>query len=351
LIASAPPSTERITAELPGSGGVLLRDPADFEVREVLPYAPSGQGEHLFVEIEKVGLTTAEAASRVGRALGLREGSWAGMKDRSAVASQWLSFPLPIARALPVLPSELDGVRVLQMIRHGNKLRRGHQRGNRFRIVIRSVPAGGIERALACLDLIQRTGVPNRFGPQRFGRDQENVARGIAVICGASRPPRDRKQSDFLISAVQSAVFNRALAIRIERGFFARALLGDVMQKHDTGGLFDVTDASVEQERVDRLEISPTAVMPGKRARACAGEMALIEHEAVRSIGLSEGDFAPFADGTRRVLRFPLDPSATITPIADDAYALEVMLPSGAYATVLLDEIVKPEGVVFDREG
>ncbi len=343
-------NARRLTSDLPGSGGTLSRDPGDFAVEEQLPYAPTGEGDHVFAEIEKTGLTTPQAAERVAKALNLRETSWAGMKDRHAVTRQWISFELKRTLPLPE-PMELEGVRLIQLVRHQHKLRRGHIRANRFLITIRNVPAGGIDRAVAALDLIRRTGAPNTFGPQRFGRDGDNAERALSFVRNETRPPRDRRMKDLFVSALQSEIYNRALSMRIERGSFATALLGDVMQKHETGGLFEVADAAVEQPRVDRLEISPTAVMPGKKARAATGEMRAIEEEAMRAVGVSEEQLAPFADGTRRVLRFPLDPEAKIEGVSEDVFRLHVTLPSGAYATVLLDEIVKPEGAVFDREG
>lgn len=343
-------NARRLTADLPGSGGTLSRDPADFAVEELLPYAPSGDGDHVFLELEKTGLTTPEAANRIARALNVRETSWAGMKDRHAVTRQWISFELKRTLPLPE-PSELEGVRLLRFIRHQHKLRRGHIRANRFLITIRNVPAGGVERAVAALDLIRRTGAPNTFGPQRFGRDGDNADRALSFVRGETRPPRERRMKDLFVSSLQSEIFNRALSLRIERGLFAKALLGDVMQKHETGGLFDVTEPEVDQARIERLEISPTAVMPGKKARAASGEMRAIEEEAMQAMGVREEELARFADGTRRVLRFPLDPEARIEAIAEDVFRLHVTLPSGAYATVLLDEIVKPEGAPFDREG
>lgn len=339
----------RLTVELPGSGGTLSRDPADFVVTEHLPYAANGAGEHVFLEIEKIDLTTPEAALRLQKALGLGEGSWAGMKDRAAIARQWLSFALPIKAPMPELIA-LDGVRVLRAIRHEHKLRRGHVRANQFAITLRHVPPGGIERATAILDLIRRTGAPNTFGPQRFGRAGDNAVRALEFVQGKARPPRDRRFRDLMISALQSEIFNRVLALRIAEGSFASALLGDVMQKHETGGLFEVADAGVEQARVDRLEISPTAPLPGKKYRRATGPARAIEERAMEAIGVTEEELSGFAEGTRRTLRYPLDEEAKIVAVAGDVYRLEVTLPSGAYATVLLDELVKPEGAPFDRE-
>lgn len=346
--------TLRVTAELPGSGGVLLPSAEDFEVHEVLAYEPSGAGEHLFIELEKVDLDTMTALERICRALGVspRDAGYAGMKDKRARARQWIS--VPARAALPSLP-KLEALaspqlRVLRTVASDKKLRRGHQRANRFRILLREVPEGGVARAQAILARLRETGVPNTFGPQRFGRDGDNATRALAFVRGEAAAPRDRRIRDLMISAAQSAVFNRALELRLEAGLFTRALAGDVMQKHDTGGLFDCAEPEVDQARLDRLEISPTAALPGGRYRRAGGRAQELEEAALAASGITAGDLERLgADGTRRALRYPLDPTAGIEAAGEGAYRLEITLPSGAYATVLLDELVKPEGGVFDR--
>ncbi len=84
-----------LTSELAGTGGTLRTSDDDFAVDEELPYAPAGTGDHVFVRIEKRGLTSPEAAHAIARALGIRDRDIgiAGMKDRRAVTRQWLSLP------------------------------------------------------------------------------------------------------------------------------------------------------------------------------------------------------------------------------------------------------------------
>jgi tRNA pseudouridine13 synthase len=335
----------RLTRELPGSGGTLSAERIeDFVVDEVLAYEASGEGEHLFLRIEKRGLTTDEAVRR----LGLRSAGIAGMKDRHAIATQWLSIPLPLKDPIPTFPEASD-LRVLEVARHRHKLRRGHQRLNRFAITIRDVPPGGIERAVTILERLRATGVPNRFGPQRFGKDGDNAERALAMIRREAPRPRSRRLEDLLISALQSKVYNRILDARIERGLFLRALAGDVMVKHETGGMFVVEAAAAETLRVERLEISPTGLLPGNKAKLATGEAGELEALAIRDEGLTERDVGRMSVGTRRALRYPLDTGARIEPVEADAYRLTVALPSGAFATVLLDELVKPENGPFDR--
>ncbi|MEO1231611.1 MAG: tRNA pseudouridine(13) synthase TruD [Myxococcota bacterium] len=350
----------RLTARYPGSGGRLRRDPEDFEVEERLPYAAEGRGDHLFVLIEKRGLNTSAAALQVAEHLGIiqpgerlpPEAGWAGMKDRHAVARQWLSFPWREANPLPeptTLSLEAGSVGVLAAHRHRHKLRKGHVQANRFRIRIRDVPPGGTERARAALARLRVTGMPNPFGPQRFGREGDNADRARAILAGKARRPRDRRLWSLLCSALQSEVFNRILAFRIESGLLTTAIRGDRMVKHVSGGQFAVDDPSVEQPRVDALEISPTGGLPGKRTPAVSELAAEIEAQARAEAQIDPALEARLGTGARRPLRLPLSPETEIRPLGDEAWELHVELPSGVYATALLDELVKPEGEVFDR--
>lgn len=335
-----------LSSDLPGSGGELHSNPNDFIVDEELAYAPSGEGEHLFVQIEKNSMTTTELAQRLAQALKVRPQAigYAGLKDKHARTRQWFSVHYPIKLGLPTsIDLDSDSCRVLEVDRHQNKLKRSHGQGNRFTITIRDVPNDGIVHARASLKRLGEVGVPNIFGPQRFGRDGDNVEHGLAVIRGETRGPRNRRVRSILESAVQSAVFNRVFEMRLERGLFETALVGDIMKKHESGALFDVADAEAEQVRLDRLEISPTAALPGRKTRESAGIPLEIELAARREVGLDEKDLAKMDVGTRRSLRFPLDPNAEITALDDASYQLSISLPSGAYATVVLAELIKPE--------
>ncbi len=345
-----------LTEDLPGSGGTLEASTDDFIVHEIPSYLPSGQGEHLLLEIEKVGLTTPEAAKRLAAALSVREHEvgYAGLKDKDARTRQWVSMPWAVKKPLPEWQTlEIPDVRILSANRHINKLRRGHQRGNRFQLTIRHLPEGGLDRARAILERLIQVGVPNAFGPQRFGRDGDNVEQGLAILRGTGAGPRNRRIRGLLLSAVQSEAFNRVLDRRMAEGLLSRALLGDVMQKHDTNGLFDVTDPEAEQPRVDRLEISPTAALPGPKVRkATAGWTDETERSVWAELGLEGKVLAGLDDGTRRTLRYPLrGAELSALPGAQDAFMLDVSLPSGSYATVLLAEIMKPEGGVVLRGG
>lgn len=338
----------RLTADLPGSGGELRADPEDFVVRESIPYAPEGSGAHAFLRIEKRGVDTLEAARRILRVLEDQssprlppEMGMAGLKDRHAVAEQWISLPWAADRELPPAGSLAEGVELLEATRHRHKLRKGHVAANRFEITIRAVPEGGFERARATLEALQERGVPYRFGPQRFGRDGDNAEQARAILSGRARAPRDRRLASLLMSALQSEVFNRVLDLRLERGLFERAIEGDRMTKHATGGQFWVDDPDAETARVRALEISPLARLPGRKLAPLRGLAAELEAEALSASGLDEPTLGRLGVGVFRALRHPL-PHASIEALGPDSFRVELELPSGAYATVVLDELLKP---------
>ncbi len=341
-----------VTAGLPGSGGALRRAPEDFRVDEVPAYLPSGAGPHLYVRIEKRGRTTRDALRELARALGVaeRDAGYAGMKDRDAVTTQWLSFP--VARDPEPSTLEAAGLRVLEVSRHANKLRPGHVRANRFSLAVRGGDLGRAREAAAAL---AAAGLPNFFGPQRFGVEGRNAAVGRALLLGQRTPEtgrafRDRFLRRLSISAFQSHLFNRWLSERLADGLFAAALPGDVLKKLDTGGLFTCEDPAVDGPRVARFEVSPAGPMFGHKLRPAAGEALAREERLLAAEGIALADFAQGggeAEGTRRAARLRVE--VELAPL-DDGYRATFELPKGSYATVVMRELMKSEAELPEED-
>jgi tRNA pseudouridine13 synthase len=324
-------------------------------VFELPAYEPSGQGDHVFVEIEKRDLSTPEAIRRLARALGVRESDVgaAGMKDRQAVTRQRLSLPRPVTPEA-ALAVNVEGLHVLSATRHEHKLRTGHLAGNRFVLTIRGVAEDAEARARAILERLARPpGAPAFYGEQRFGARGDNAARGRALVRGErpTPPPRDGREKRLLVSAFQSELFNRWLEARIADGLYARVLAGDILEKSDTGGRFETTDLAIDQARLDRGEVAPTGPMFGHAMRSpAAGSEAGSREEAILAAeGLSLPDFArvaKLAEGTRRAAGVPvIDPRVRGI---EGALLIEFALPPGAYATVVADEVMKCQATVKD---
>jgi tRNA pseudouridine13 synthase len=188
---------------------------------------------------------------------------------------------------------------------------------------------------------LQREGFPNAFGAQRFGRDDEGAARGLALLRGG-RPPRDRRRARFQVSALQSRVFNRVLAERpLPTG---RLEAGDVAVVHASGGLFRVEDAALEQPRADAFEISPTGPIFGTRPGIePGGDAAERERAALAAVGVPEPLRAPAGvrlRGGRRALR--ARPSDAGLTVEGDGLRLAFTLPPGTYATVFAETLLGP---------
>lgn len=318
--------------------------PEDFVVDEVPLYAPTGEGGHTFVRVEKRDATTEEIARALARAAGAapRDVGYAGRKDRRAVTRQWLSVPgLDPERALAL---ELPRARVLEAVRHPHKLRTGHLRANRFEITLRGLDAAAVARGAARLAHFAATGFPNRFGRQRFGREGDNAARGAALLAGRERV-HDRRAARFLVSALQAAVFNDVLA---RRPLPLDALeCGDVAQVEASGGLFVVEDLAREAPRAAAFEISATGPIFGTREIEPRGEPLRREHEAVVAHGIDPA--APLAPpkglrvpGARRALRARPEAASLVPAAGADAWLLRVTLGPGCYATVLVEELLRP---------
>ncbi len=332
-----------LTADLPGIGGRIKTEPEDFDVEEVAAYQPSGSGEFLYLWIEKRDMGAEYFARQVAKRLDIpvQEVGMAGLKDRHAVTRQWVSVPGRAESRLPHL--EGDGLCLLQVSRHGNKLRPGHLHGNRFRILLRDVVANASAHLRALVDRLRQLGFPNYYGSQRFGKDAATLDLGLRLLRGEKKhlKPFLRKLA---LSAAQSALFNQYLAARLRDGLLHRVLRGDVMARYPAGGMFVAEDVELEQQRFDAREIVPAGPIFGRKTFAAAAEAAEREQAVLAAAGLTAASFAGFGkllQGTRRHnLVFPTDLSAAMQP---PHARLAFTLPAGAYATVLLRELTKTD--------
>lgn len=307
-------------------------------MEEVPAYPLSGEGEFLYLHIEKVGHTTAHVVRELCAQLGVRDRDVgvAGLKDRHAVTTQWLSLPGKFERRLAAF--SLEGVRVLETTRHNNKLGLGHLHGNHFVVRVRGAD-GQAGQAAEVLTLLTVQGVPNYFGPQRFGLGGLNAEEGLRVLRGESRL-RDPRVRRFLTSSVQSAVFNRFLSLRLERGLFRAVLRGDMAKKHTTGGVFMVEDAAAETLRAEEGEISATGTLFGRKVKPLTLDAGALEAEALAAFELTPKAFES-RRGDRRLTRvFPT--SAQVEP-HDDGFSVSFTLPRGSFATSVLREIMKKD--------
>ena len=302
-----------------GASATLKLLNEDFIVTELPLQLPSGEGEHLWLDIEKNGANTAFVAQQLAAAAGVqdRDVGYAGLKDRYAITRQWFSIYLPKGETPDLTLLQHPEFKVLSQSRHVKKLRPGDLRGNRFRIVLREV-TGDRDAIEANLQAVASQGVPNYFGAQRFGHDGGNVEQGRAMLAREIRV-RNPKKKGIYLSAVRSFVFNEVLALRIQQGLWGQTLPGDVMYEagRPTGPLWG------------RGRVSTTD-------QAQALENGVAERHATLCDGMEHAGL----DQERRALVASPAEMSWEWPQADQL-VLTFSLPAGNYATSVLSEILR----------
>ena len=315
----------------------------DFVVDEVLGFAPDDEGEHLLLRVRKRGANTDWVGRQLARFAGVRPAdvSYAGLKDRNAVTTQWFSLrlagrPEPDWSALAV-----EGVEVLESARHRRKLRRGALQGNRFEIAVRDLsgPAADLESRLQA---VRDHGVPNYFGPQRFGRDGGNLERAEALFAGRFRES-NRNRRGIYLSAARSFLFNEVLAHRVREGTWDRALPGEALMLAGSRSFFlaEEVDAEVER-RLAAGDIDPSGPLWGRGEPPVRDEVLALEEGVLGPYPLfREGLEAAGMRPERRPLR--LRPEGLEGEPEGEGLRIRFTLPAGAYATTVVRELVRTE--------
>jgi tRNA pseudouridine13 synthase len=340
-----------LTTDLPGIGGRLRAVPEHFVVEEVALYEPEDQGSHLYVNLTRVGMTTRDVQQRLEQILALKRGEvgYAGLKDKKAQTTQTFSVPIGnqddafadevVRRIAGEVPVTVHWAR-----RHRNKLKLGHLLGNRFSITVTDWTLPEAETRRRCEVIRSRldeTGIPNFFGPQRFGADGANVGKGFELLRGTRRV-QERWLRRFLLSSYQSYLCNCYLARRLADGGFDHLIAGDIAKKYATGGMFEVRDLATEQERYTAKEITFTAPLFGAKMWDAQGEAGELEASILRDAGVAVDDFQRVkVEGTRRLGRL-LVTEMTLA-VAPGEVTLAFFLPKGAFATTVLREFMKVE--------
>lgn len=339
-----------LTQDIPGIGGQIRVHNEDFIVDEVPAYEPCGEGEHVYFRVEKRGVSTGLLIKEIAANLGIQTKSisCAGLKDKHAIARQTLSvFGVP---EQAVQDLSLDDATVLWVNRHKNKLRTGHLRGNRFEIRIRNVDQAATEHLPGIAAQLLSKGVPNAYGPQRFGYRKTNQIAGYhllrndrqALIDMGVRHPSYRIRQLF-VSALQSALFNQVVTLRMQMQKLDTVIDGDLAKKTDTGGMFTVEDVTIDQARAKRWEISATGPMYGYKMMPAKRDAAAIEAQVLADSGIQLEEFrAVKAKGLRRPLRYYPE-GLTIDLETEDTVLVSFFAPKGSYATMLLRELMKTD--------
>lgn len=328
----------------PCGQAVLKAVAEDFQVDEVLDIPLSGEGEHLWLWVEKRNLNTEEAARRIARAAGvpIRIISYAGLKDRQALTRQWFSLHLP-GKADPQLDkAEDDSLKILQRVRHQRKLQRGAHSANGFRLRLTQLQGDHAELDDR-LQRIQAQGVPNYFGLQRFGFDGGNL-HGAREYAGRHELPVQRNLRSRLLSAGRSYLFNRVLAERVADGSWNVAKVGDLLAFTDSRSFFPAGEAECADPRLAILDLHPTGPLWGIGDSPATGLPGALEQQVASvepAIAAWLGEAGMKHE--RRILRLPIGGLSWHYP-GPDILQLEFVLPTGCFATAVVRELVSLAG-------
>ncbi len=319
--------------------GVIRTHPADFQVDEIQQFTPSGKGEHVWLHIQKTGENTDWVGGLLAKIADVprKDVSYAGMKDRHAVTTQWFSVQMP-GREAPDWKSQLpESIVLLDEQRHDRKLKRGALKGNTFKLVIRGFEGEEAELKKSVKRIIEQ-GIPNYFGEQRFGRDGENIRKASQWFKGEFKVKSRPKRSIYL-SAARSWVFNHILSVRVSDGTWNKAVQGDIFMLNGSKSCFEeVVDGEITQ-RVQDQQIHPTGALWGRGSLVSKANIETLEKKVA-------GEFELLCDGLekhglkqeRKALRLNVK-DLRYTYSEKGGVCLIFSLPAGAYATSVLSEI------------
>ena len=325
--------------------GKIRSNLEDFSVEEILHYEASGEGEHLFLHVNKVGINTKDVAKELARVAQVKlvDIGFAGLKDKNSTATQYFTIRFPHQRIINWESIDKEKIRILSIKRHNRKIRRGKLFGNYFKIILRDISGNRIE-AESVAKKISLYGVPNYFGPQRFGKNSSNLHFAAHWLVDNKKRIKPEKKR-MTISAAKSYIFNKVLAKRVKEGIWDQALRGDVFIIDGSEKQFiDNANYVSNIKRVIAREIHPSGPMPGSISRALKpdGDAAKIEAEIFCESQVSrwvEGLINVGALRERRALRL-IPKNLSFKWLTNSSAQICFFLPRGSFGTSVVREIM-----------
>ncbi|HWR62778.1 MAG TPA: tRNA pseudouridine(13) synthase TruD [Candidatus Thermoplasmatota archaeon] len=159
----------------------LKQLPTDFVVEEIPDFTVSPQkDQHTIFLLQKQEVDTFDAIRRIAQRLriSLFEIGYAGLKDKHALARQYVSIPTKYN----VQSLKMDSV-VLTFVGYSQKkIKIGDLTGNQFIITARDIQRDELASIALRAKSIATSGVPNYFDSQRFGSVIEKIFIGKEVV-------------------------------------------------------------------------------------------------------------------------------------------------------------------------
>ena len=319
--------------------------PEDFIVRETLSFEPDGEGNHACLYIEKTNTNTEWLARQLARFAGVeaREVGYAGLKDRQAVTSQWFTVKLEGVEKPDWDKLQLDGVRIVHRTWHRKKLKRGAIKHNQFIITLRNIQGVSSKALEQSIEQMTRHGVPNYFGPQRFGHNYNNLHRAARWF-NREIKIKKRNEKSMTLSSARSMVFNQMLSERIRQIGWNRLANGEVMMLDGTRSVFTAETIDTElQERYNQADIHPTAPLWGRGKLSSSADIRALEQQTAEQLV----QWCPALENQglqqerRSVRLMPKNMQVSFNATDKLSAELSFNLPPGSYATAVLRELIK----------
>lgn len=388
----------------------------DFVVSEIPLYDFSGDGEHQILQIRKKGLSTFELVKILSAhfACPSKTIGYAGLKDKNATTTQYLSIPKIYLKNKNIESSfeaisQKHELKLISTTLHNNKIKLGHLKGNRFFVRLKKVTPINAKKIESSLKIMEQRGFANFFGFQRFGINGENYKLGFALDnkqnhndmdfmgnISQSKIPKNKKMQNFLRSSLQSYLFNEWLCVRLLLGRFGdfgfvdfvnaikasakhkeiksstkvspldshflqsrafanlanlskndlskiyealqrqkmpfKILDGDICSHYPHGRFFCIEGLDFsEVARFEAQEISPTGALQGENLKTSKHIAHLLESPFV--------EIATKSSGARRYAWVWAKECESIYKDSEAQMELHFSLPSGAYATTMIEQI------------
>lgn len=348
------------------------KDERNFAVSEIPLYDFSASGEHLILEISKKGISTFELLKKISQILGIKQSEigYCGLKDKFAKTTQFISIHKKFEPNISQIESQ--NIKIISQTYHKNKLKLGHLRGNRFFVKLKKVDKISAQKINQIAENLQQNGMPNYFGKQRFGNDENNFENGRAIL-EKKLHIKNKKMQKFLISSFQSQLFNQWLESRIkcckiindfnlkdaksalEREFgslfsldlmkslknqphFFKIFSGDVLKHYPHGKLFyEESNSNLDSSmRFYQHLIAPTGLICGHKTLNAINLAQVFEQKFISNL-------LQYELGERRFAWIFIQDLECIYEPTTANLNLHFTLPKGSYATIFLQILLNKE--------
>lgn len=325
-------------------------NPDDFIVDEELSFTPDGEGENVFLRIEKRGLTTEQVAKQLARFANVKlmDVGYAGLKDKNAVTRQWFSIRIPGKSEFEWQKLNDEKINILEINRNRKKLRRGVIKQNKFEIIVRDFD-GNFEELISIAQLVSADGIPNYFGDQRFGNGCGNIEKALQIFNGEYKPKgkdKGRAERSIILSAARSYLFNEILSQRVQQQNWNKLLPGDAAIFDDNNSIFAVEELDeATTTRLASMDIHPAAALYGSGEFKTNGEpnkieSAVIDENSELAMGCKNNNMRM----ERRAMRLKVA-GLVVEPVETGVVKFSFALKTGAYATAVLREMLSLQKV------